>query len=107
MQEHEMSDIDKINEDELESVTGGCGACAPDERIVNAVDRISESITTLARNGEAVPANIMSRNDIRQALNDGRAAMARINQRHPGTFDIPQALDAVLNRMNQRRPGRG
>jgi hypothetical protein len=106
MQEHEIIASEEITEDELQDITGGCGNCAPDERIINAVTRITGSITTLAEHGEDVPAHIMTRTDIRQALNDGRAAMERINQRHPGTFEILPEFNAALDRMNQRQPGR-
>jgi hypothetical protein len=106
MQEHEIIASEEITEDDLDSVNGGCDACATDHRIINATTRIATSAEILREHGAEVPAHIMTREDIRQAYADGFDAMQRVNQRHPGTFDLPPGLHEAVNIMNQRRPGR-
>ena len=77
MQEYEMSPIEKINEDELQNITGGCGACEPDKKIRN------ESFALVnAWQEKRAPAGTTG-NDINNAIAAGTAAMKRIDQRHP------------------------
>lgn len=106
MQEHEMGSIEEITEGELESITGGCNDCATDLRIIDAAEGIARSAEILRANGAEVPDHIMTRADRRQAYTDSVHAMQRVNQRHPGTYNLPPGIDEALNRMNQRQAGR-
>ena len=82
MQEHEVIAIEEINENDLQSITGGCGACEPDRQIVREVaDKIIRR-RELRRQGAPLPADL-SDEQLRRDTRRGDAALARIAERHP------------------------
>jgi bacteriocin-like protein len=95
MQGNEFRVIEEINEDELQSISGGCGACAPDRQIATEVHDKVIRWQELKRQGAPLPAN-MTDEAIRRDIDRGNAALARIAQRHP---PVNQPVNPLLKRL--------
>ena len=103
MKEHEKSFNEGITEDELESITGGCNACRTDRRIANAAMRILNYYQILNALGKSLPPD-MTRRTISDALDEGNAAMGRVNQRHPQPPQPPHPPSLPLQSPQQQLP---
>ena len=88
MQGNEFRAIEEINEDELQSITGGCGACAPDRQIATEVRDKVIRWQELKRQGAPLPAD-MTDEAINRDIARGKAALARIERRHPPVNRLP------------------
>jgi bacteriocin-like protein len=84
MQEHEINPIRKLNEDELQTVTGGCEACAADKVIRNSAAQVAMNFRSATASG--IKPNAELKNFVSSAIDHGSAAIARIEQRHPEVY---------------------
>jgi bacteriocin-like protein len=99
MQGNEFRTIEEINEDELQSITGGCGACAPDRQIATEVRDKVIRWQELKRQGAPLPAD-MTDEVINRDITRGNAALARIAQRHPPINQpVNQPVNPLLKRL--------
>jgi hypothetical protein len=86
MQEHNINILRKLNQAELEIVTGGCSRCAGDRAIRNSAAKTVIAYQDAKALGFDHPQNVTKQ--IGKVIDQGTAAMKRIEERHPEIYKL-------------------